>query len=293
MQCTRNLSSFASNKATDGVDRTPPMSVLLATVERVSVTVTFRHELRSFDFMPGPIGLEVQYKYCRLLCTNVIPDSQASRFTELLDGAEVVAVNGRRVISLQDFQDAVVDAHTFGRVTITAACYKKGKEKLEKFYEHISGKSRSVAKSLFSGLLAGLDGGHQHDVGGMLSVTTKDTEDDEDGTIPSFRDDDEDEDEGQGEEEEEEESMYGLHTSVEGSEAAAGEGEGEGKEADSKDLYRPLGSRGDDSGCVSCMSYVSCVSCMSSVYSIHTYLNHAHPPTYTPSTPAHPHICLQ
>ena len=156
MQCTRNLSTFATNKATDGVDRSHPLSVLFATVERVSVTVTFRHELRAFDFVPGPIGMEIEYKFGRLLCTNVMPNSQASTFAELLEGSEIVAVNGRRVISLQDFQCAVVDAHAFGKVTITAACYKRGKKKLDKFYEHLSSKNSSVAKSLFSGLLAGL-----------------------------------------------------------------------------------------------------------------------------------------
>jgi len=235
MQCTRNLSSFAS-AAQDGVESGPPMSVLLATVERVSVTVTFRHELRSFDFQPGPIGMEVEYKFGRLLCTNVLSRSQASQYADLLDNAEVVAVNGRRVISLPNFQQAVVDAHSFGRVTITAACYKRGKDKLDKFYEQISGSRHSKAKSLFSGLLAGLDA--QHDVAGALSVTTKDTEDD-DGTIPSAR---------VGEEEEEEEEGGGVSRTD----------EQRGKEkvkdmrhvADAKDVYYPPhpGSRGEESG---------------------------------------------
>ena len=148
----------------------------------MSVTVTFRHELRSFDFLPGPIGMEVEYKFRRLLCTGVLPNSQAARFSELLDGAEVVAVNGRRVLSLDDFRRAVVEAQSYGRVTLTAACYKAGKQKVDKFYESLSGKSRSTAKSLLMGLLGGKDTEHQHDIA-LPTAEQHYEEDDEDDDI--------------------------------------------------------------------------------------------------------------
>ena len=70
----------------------PALSDHIASAEQVYVTATFRHELRAFDFVLGPIGMEIEYKFRRLLCTNVMPYSQASTFAELLEGSEVVAI---------------------------------------------------------------------------------------------------------------------------------------------------------------------------------------------------------
>lgn len=45
-----------------------PLSLLVCSQERACVTVCYRHELRSFDFAVGPIGMEVEHKYHRLIC---------------------------------------------------------------------------------------------------------------------------------------------------------------------------------------------------------------------------------
>jgi hypothetical protein len=178
MQCTRNLSQFTS-KPGEIVDLKAPLSILFSTVERVSIVVSHRHELRSFDFLPGPIGMEVEYKFSRLLCTKVLYGSQAMPHRDVLEGTEIVAVNGRRTTGLQEFQQAVWEAQAHGRITITAACYKRGKAKIDNFYVQLSTSRRKTnVKKLFGGLLAsGVDRDHQHDVELPGSRTSDDDRD--------------------------------------------------------------------------------------------------------------------
>ena len=163
-QSQHNLSQFASKASDVSLESCAPLSVLLAAQERVCVTLCYRHELRSFDFEVGRIGMEVEAKYNRLMCTSISPDSQADAYLEQLLATEIIAVNGHRVVSIDDFQTAVIAAYEYGRVTITAACYKKGKAPVANFYASLM-KRKTNVKSLFGGLLSGgIDLDHQHDI---------------------------------------------------------------------------------------------------------------------------------
>ncbi len=173
MQCNYNLSQRVS--AIDAKPSTStPLSVLLSPMEKVCVTMTARHALRSFHFVPGPIGMEIEFKYDRLICTKILPNSQASVHSAVLLNTEIVSVNGLRVTSLTDFQNAVIDATEYGEVTITAVAFKVGKV-IDNFHAQFTAAKKEVVKSLFGGLLqGGVDADHSH---GMELPTAKDDSD--------------------------------------------------------------------------------------------------------------------
>jgi C-terminal processing protease CtpA/Prc len=87
--------------------------------------MTNRQEIRDFDFYDGPIGLEVESQYGKITVTKVVEGSQAASYGTVLVGAEIVAVNEQRVITLEEFQNAVLVARSMGfLITIKAASYK-------------------------------------------------------------------------------------------------------------------------------------------------------------------------
>ena len=115
----------------------------------------------------------------------------ASRiYKDSLMGAEIVAVNGLRVLNLEDFQESVVDANNFGKITITAVTFKEGKT-IEHFYAQFMASKKATVKSLFSGLLSGgVDEDHQH---GMELPTASNDDDEDDDDDEDENDDDTDE----------------------------------------------------------------------------------------------------
>ena len=149
-----------------------------------------KHEARDFHFSPGSIGMQIEVKFDRLICTHVLPASQAEIYKDSLMGAEIVAVNGLRVLNLEDFSESVVDANNFGKITITAVTFKEGKT-IEHFYAQFMASKKATVKSLFSGLLSGgVDEDHQH---GMELPTASNDDDDDDEDDEDENDDDADE----------------------------------------------------------------------------------------------------
>lgn len=177
MQREHNLSQRVKVPASDAkASSTRPLSVLMAPLERIAVTMSGRHQVQDFDFSSGSIGMEIEIKFDRLICTNVLPASQAEKYKVELTDAEIVAVNGLRVLNLEDFQKSVYDANKFGTITITCVVFKEGKH-TDQFYAQFSAAKKATVKSLFSGLLAGgVDEDHQH---GMELPTASNDEDDD------------------------------------------------------------------------------------------------------------------
>lgn len=189
MQRQHNITAKASSKKEkDGFAQAKPVSILFGSPTQLSVVMSGRHEIRTVDFQPGPIGMEVEDVLNRLMCTRLLPDSQAEPHAYLVD-AEIIAINGFRVITLDEFREEVTCSQRKGKVSIMCVCYRKGKTKIDGFYAQLVAQRKNV-KSLFSGLLAGgLDSDHQHDI----SLTESDNKDDDDE-----EDSDEDEEEGGG-----------------------------------------------------------------------------------------------
>lgn len=181
MQCRRILSdtkksvSSSDQITANGQSSTIPFSVLLGSVSKISTTITGRHEIKAFTFLPGPIGMEVEFMHSRLICSRVVPDSQAFQYENELTGAEVLSVNGARVISLEDFQHRVIAAYETGSVIIGVAAYRsdfRGK----KDFAHFIGAAKIEFKSLLSNIMkTGIDKDHQHDIGAQ----SKDDDDDD------------------------------------------------------------------------------------------------------------------
>ena len=98
--------------------------VLLSTLKDVAITMTARQEVKDFRFsFSERVGLEVElssnrvrnylvgllkilfyvvlFLFCfvlQLICCQVYPNTQAEIYLKALDGAEILAVNGRRVL---------------------------------------------------------------------------------------------------------------------------------------------------------------------------------------------------
>jgi hypothetical protein len=162
MQCARTLSDTKA-KRTDS--RNAPLSVLFGAVSRISATITGHHEVKVFQFLPGPIGMEVEAMYNRLICSQIVPHSQASEYVHELTGAEVLSVNGVRVLVLEDFRSAVVEAYSSGQVNIGVAAYRKSYHG-KKDFAHFIGSTKTEFKSLLSNMMkSGIDKDHQHDIG--------------------------------------------------------------------------------------------------------------------------------
>ena len=208
MQCNYNLSQRLSTIDAKPSSSSIPLSVLLSPMEKICVTMTARHDLRGFHFVPGPIGMEIEFKHDRLVCTKIIPNSQASAYSAVLLNTEIVSVNGLRVTSLEEFQNAVIDANEYGEITIMAVAFKLGKV-IENFHAQFSAAKKEVVKSLFGGLLSGgVDNDHSH---GMELPTAKDDDD----SSSSEEDGNEDEEDG-GEEEGRGEDMQDSHVQSSG-----------------------------------------------------------------------------
>jgi len=182
-QCNKCLTATAAS-AKENPSFSPssspsfPLALLLSTVSRVSVTITGRQEVRVFDFLPGPIGMEVEIQHNRLVCSRVLADSQAFLHESALDGAEIIAVNDVRVTTLEAFQDEVVAAQDFGLVSITASAYKKSRRKLDSAYANFFAKPKSTLKSMFSNIMSSVDADHQHDIA-LHKAALSDDEDEE------------------------------------------------------------------------------------------------------------------
>ena len=189
MQCARTLSD---TKAMRTDRRNAPLSVLFGAVSRISATITGHHEVKVFQFLPGPIGMEVEAVYNRLICSQIVPDSQASEYAHELTGAEVLSVNGVRVLILEDFRSAVVEAYSSGQVNIGVAAYRQSYHGKRDF-AHFIGSAKTEFKSLLSNMMkSGIDKDHQHDIGsdGMQHKHNNgdsDESDSEDSSVSSSR----------------------------------------------------------------------------------------------------------
>lgn len=189
MQCARTLSDTKTKRTGS---RNAPLSVLFGAVSRISATITGHHEVKVFQFLPGPIGMEVEAMYNRLICSQIVPHSQASEYVHELTGAEVLSVNGVRVV-LEDFRSAVVEAYSSGQVNIGVAAYRKSYHG-KKDFAHFIGSTKTEFKSLLSNMMkSGIDKDHQHDIGsgGMQNKHgdgDSDESDSEDSSVSSSRD---------------------------------------------------------------------------------------------------------
>lgn len=61
-------------------------------------------ELKHFIFAPGPIGMEVEVREGKLICTKIYPDMPAAKYNDSLYLSEIYMVNQRKVFSLVDFK---------------------------------------------------------------------------------------------------------------------------------------------------------------------------------------------
>ena len=182
MQCSRTLSDTRAKtpKNTESRASGSPLSILFGAVSRISAIITGRHEVQTFRFLPGPIGMEVEFLYDRLICSRVVPESQASEYEEALTGAEVLSVNGARIINLEEFQEAVVGAFSSGQVNIGVAAYRRGHIG-KKDFAHFIGSTKTEFKSLLSNMMkSGIDKDHQSDIAGSVQKKGGSDDDDDD-----------------------------------------------------------------------------------------------------------------
>lgn len=185
-RCLTDTKGLPSHKK-DGKEY-PPLAVLFSTVLKISAVITGRHEVRAFHFAPGQIGIEVEMLYQRLICTRVVPGSQAHIHEEALNGSEILSVNGARVVSLDEFQHTVLAAYESGSVVIGAAAYKTTAEhaKHKKDFAHFIGSTKVEFKSLLSNMMrSGLDKDHQHDIGPSKHGDDDDDDDDDSSSSSS------------------------------------------------------------------------------------------------------------
>ena len=183
MKCERCLTDTRAQKKAPRTREEPsatslPLAVLFANVSKISAVITGRHEVRAFHFQPRQIGIEVEMLYQRLICTRVVPDSQAHIYENALNGSEILSVNGVRVMTLEEFQHAVVAAYASGSVVIGAAAYRNIKHK--KDFAHFIGSTKVEFKSLLSNMMrSGIDKDHQHDIGPNNKADENDDSDSE------------------------------------------------------------------------------------------------------------------
>ena len=188
MKCERCLTDTKKGPHKKAGKENPPLAVLFSTVLKISAIITGRHEVRAFQFSPGPIGIEVEMLYQRLICTRVMPGSQAHIHEEALNGSEILSVNGARVVTLDEFQHTVMVAYESGSIVIGAAAYKTTVEhaKHKKDFAHFIGSTKVEFKSLLSNMMrSGLDKDHQHDIGPGKHGGGDDDDDDDDSSSSS------------------------------------------------------------------------------------------------------------
>lgn len=61
-------------------------------------------ELKHFTFAPGPIGMEVELREGKLICSKIYPDMPAAKHNDSLYLSEIYMVNQKKVFSLVDFK---------------------------------------------------------------------------------------------------------------------------------------------------------------------------------------------
>mmetsp|Transcript_18961 Transcript_18961/g.25921 ORF Transcript_18961/g.25921 Transcript_18961/m.25921 type:complete len:480 (-) Transcript_18961:321-1760(-) len=126
--------------------------MLCSTLRTVAVATTARQEIKDYCFqMDSRIGLEVEMSYNRLVCCKVYPDTQAAQYEVALDGAEVLAINGKRVLSLDDFRSEMDLAKEGATVLIKMASYVNGFTKHDDIFH--DAKRNKAMKSLLSNML--------------------------------------------------------------------------------------------------------------------------------------------
>ncbi len=174
--------------------------VLFSSTKRASILMTVRQEIRDFFFKPGPIGIQAQISNNKLTCIRTIEGSQAALHGTVLDGAELIAVNGKRVVNLKEFQMAILAAQETGNdIIVQAASYKGKKMKIDDLYaSNLKSKSQSMTL-----LLTGMLGSAKNPSQRPDSSDEEESEDEEESTVVEGEGDDD------GEEEEEEEEEEG------------------------------------------------------------------------------------
>ncbi len=61
-------------------------------------------KLKHFTFAPGPIGMEVELRERKLICSRIYPDMPAAKHSDSLYLSEIYMVNQKKVFSLVDFK---------------------------------------------------------------------------------------------------------------------------------------------------------------------------------------------
>lgn len=152
------LDSSESNETTS--------TFLFSSVRHATVTISNRQDIRTFMFSPkSKIGLEVEmWGGLKLIVSSVLEGHQAYKHKTELDGAEIIALNGKRVETFEQFRTQLeyVRRH-YKDIVLQVAAYRDGKGKLDDF---ILNKSKNASvKSLFSNVMMyGLDLEHQYDM---------------------------------------------------------------------------------------------------------------------------------
>lgn len=124
---------------------------------RATVTSTNRQEVKDYRFFANKrIGLEVELVSHKLVVSKVLPETQAFPYEKMLDGSEIVAINGERVVDLEEFQAAMVRAKKNVFVTLKIASYPEGRQKIDDLYQQNVDKSNQM-KSLFSNLMGSIE----------------------------------------------------------------------------------------------------------------------------------------
>ena len=158
------------------------LNIYLTLTEKATAEMTMRQELRDIVFENDkPIGVQVEVINKRLAITGILPDSQASIHGNLLSGAEIIAINGERVLSIDDFEDKIQSSKRGIRTVINAAIYKGGRQRIDDLYSYnFKEKTKNVTSLLSNILQTGIDTQHQHDIElGSFDPTDEDKDDDQ------------------------------------------------------------------------------------------------------------------
>lgn len=153
------------------------MDMFITTTRRLVTVMSLRQEIRTFSFRPGPLGMVVELKNGKLCCTSTLPGSQASSY-HILKDSEPLSINGRRVVSLLDFETALGDAQRAQSVQLEVLLMKE--KKLP--YEDLIGvniKNKKVS-NLFKNVLNKSKGAKRAGRFRNMTLEVSDDEDDDD-----------------------------------------------------------------------------------------------------------------
>jgi hypothetical protein len=173
-QCYKLISSGAQETActvdsydldsSEGHETTS--TFLFASVRHATVTISNRQEIKTFIFSPKlKIGLEVEmWGGLKLIISKIIEGYQAYNHKIALDGAEIIALNGKRVETFEQFRYQLEYVRRHCRdIVLQVAAYRGGKGKLDDFMLNRS-KNASVRTLLSDVMMYGMDFDHQYDV---------------------------------------------------------------------------------------------------------------------------------